>query len=58
MEVETKFEENQPPIIVDKPPAPIIRHPRSCDGIINAMLGAFSAGVAATVAMFKLFGKK
>ena len=51
-------EENRPPIIVDKPSAPIIRHPRSCDGIINAMIGAFSAGVAATVAVFKLFGKK
>ena len=50
-------EENRP-LIVDKPPAPIIRHPRSCDGIVNALFGAFSAGVAATVAMFKLFGKK
>ena len=29
--------------------------PLSCDDIINTMIGAFSAGVAATIAVFKLF---
>ena len=50
--------EAKPPVIVDKPTVPIIRRPYPCDGIINAMIGAFSAGVAATIAVIKLFGKK
>ena len=50
--------EVKPPVIVDKPPVPIIRRPYPCDNIINAIVGAFSAGVAAALAVVKLFGKK
>ena len=53
------MEENQTPQSqTEKDLIKIVRRPHSCDSIINAMIGAFSAGVAATIAVFKLFGKK
>ena len=48
--------EVKPPVIVDKPPVPIIRRPYPCDSIINAIVGAFSAGVAATLVVIKFIG--